>query len=496
MCGVIGIVGRDRVIQDLYDGLIVLQHRGQDAAGIMTYDGHFHLQKGNGLAREVFNAENIMQLPGSVGMGHVRYTTAGSSSDPNESHPFYVNSPFGIGLIHNGNLTNYQTLRSEVEKERYLNTNSDTEVLLNVLAQEIVNLKLKKLQPKDLFEALKKVYLRVKGSYSVIALISDYGLLAFRDPQGIRPLVMGKRATAKGDEYIVSSESVVLDTLGFEKIKDVAPGGAVLIDLKHKVHTMQILPPDFHPCLFEWVYLARPDSVLDEVSVYKARLRMGKLLAKKIRKANIDIDVVIPVPDTGRTAALTIAYDLGVKYREGLIKNRYIGRTFIMPGQAMRQRSIKYKLNPIPLEMKNKKVLLVDDSIVRGNTSRKIVEMVRQAGAKKVYFASMAPPLRHPCVYGVDMPSRKEFVANGLTEPEIAKAISADGVFYQDLKDLIEAVRRGNQRIKNFCGACFSGKYPTEDVTEEVLARAEASRSSLDENGPVRKEENPQVALL
>ncbi|MEK7528965.1 MAG: amidophosphoribosyltransferase [Patescibacteria group bacterium] len=479
MCGIIGISGRDSVIQDIYDGLVMLQHRGQDAAGIVTYDDRFHIEKGNGLARDVFNQQNVLHLRGTRGMGHVRYTTAGSFMSAAEAQPFYVSSPFGIALIHNGNLTNYDELREHVEKKnlRYLNTQSDSEVLLNVFADEVEKLKVRKLSPADIFRALKPTYRRINGAYSVIVMIAGHGMLAFRDPHGIRPLVLGRRATARGDEYIVASESVTLDTLGFAVLRNVAPGEAIYIDMKNNLHTKQIVPSRQTPCLFEWVYIARPDSVIDDVSVYKARLRMGELLAKKIKQSGLKIDVVIPIPDTGRTSALTIAHELKVKYREGLIKNRYIGRTFIMPGQHVRKRSIKYKLNPIPLEIKGKRVLLVDDSIVRGNTSRKIIEMVRNAGAKKVYFASMAPALRHPCVYGVDMASRKEFVAHGLKEEEVARAISADALFYQNLPDLIKSIQRGNPKLKNFCGACFSGKYPTKDVTEEVLRRAEVNRS-------------------
>lgn len=498
MCGILGISSSSPVVQDLYDGLIVLQHRGQDAAGIMTYDGRFQLKKGNGLVRDVFQAKHMVRLKGNVGIGHVRYPTAGCY-DSAEAQPFYVNSPFGIALVHNGTLTNYNELREQVTDHnvRYLNTSSDSEVLLNVVADEIAKFKGKKLEALQIFSAMRKVFKRVKGGYSVICLIAGHGLLAFRDPHGIRPLVLGKRDSSMGPEYIVASESVSSDTLGFELLRDVKPGEAVFIDLEKRLFTKQIEPTVWAPCIFEYVYLARPDSVMDGISVYKSRLRMGKFLAKLIKKEmekGLKIDVVVPVPDTARSAAFEIASQIGVKYREGLIKNRYIGRTFIMPGQRIRQRSIKYKLNPIPLEIEGKNVLLVDDSIVRGNTSRKIIEMVRSAGAKKVYIALCCPPLRHPCVYGVDMPCRKDFIAHNLTIEEVGKAIGTDAIFYQNLKDLVSAVKAGNPAVKSFCTACFSGKYPTPDVTEEVLQRAEQQRGSIQAEGTEDSED--QLALL
>lgn len=484
MCGIIGISGTTSVIQDLYDGLIVLQHRGQDSAGIMTYDGRFYLKKGNGLSRDVFQAKHMISLKGNLGIGHVRYTTAGCSDAAAEAQPFYVNSPYGIGLIHNGNLTNYQELKEAVTRSdaRYLNTGSDSEVLLNVVAEEIGKIRNHKLTPSLLFQALKRVFHRLSGSYSVICVIAGYGLLAFRDPHGIRPLIFGKRQTSLGEEFVFASESVALDTLGFERVRDVMPGEAIFVDLQRNLYTQQIAKTSWAPCIFEYVYIARPDSVMNDISIYKSRLRMGKFLAKQIKKAmdsGLKIDVVVPVPDSARSAAFEIAAVLGVPCREGLIKNRYIGRTFIMPGHKIRTRSIKYKFNPIPLEIEGKNVLLVDDSIVRGNTSRKIVEMVRDAGAKKVYFASCCPPLRHPCVYGVDMPSRKDFIAHNLTIEEVGKALGADALFYQELKDLVVSVKSGNPKIPNFCTACLSGCYPTADVTEEVLQRAEKSRGGV-----------------
>ncbi|MBI4994080.1 amidophosphoribosyltransferase [Candidatus Peregrinibacteria bacterium] len=501
MCGIIGILSSSPVVQDIYDGLVMLQHRGQDSSGIMTYDGRFFLKKGNGYVRDVFKVKHMIGLKGNMGIGHVRYTTAGSYDAAAEAQPFYVNSPFGIALIHNGNLTNYQELKEQVTKDnrRYLNTNSDSEILLNIIADEIGKLKSKKLSPADIFKALKNVYKRLKGSFSVICMIANHGLLAFRDKYGIRPLIFGKRESSFGPEYIFASESVALDTLGFELLNDVMPGEAVFVDLAKKVHVKQVEKYSWAPCIFEYVYLARPDSVIDRISVYKSRLRMGKYLAVQIKKAiakGLKIDVVVPVPDTARSAAFEIASQLRLPCREGLIKNRYIGRTFIMPGQGIRKRSIKYKLNPMPLEINGKNVLLVDDSIVRGNTSRKIVEMVRDAGAKHVYMAICCPPLRHPCVYGVDMPTRKEFIANNLTIEEIAKAISADKLFYQTLPDLIKAVKAGNPKVTGFCTACFSGKYLTPEITEKVLEAAEQSRSAaaLIDGGPADSED--QLSLL
>lgn len=487
MCGIIGISSASPVMQDIYDGLVVLQHRGQDSAGMVTYDGHFYLKKGNGYVRDVFQAKHMQRLKGTVGIGHVRYPTAGSY-DASEAQPFYVNAPFGLALIHNGNLTNYSELKEQVThlNARYLNTGSDSEVLLNVIADEIGRIRTKKLSPEQIFRAIKKVYKRLKGSYSVLCMIAGHGLLAFRDPHGIRPLVFGRRDAVSGPEYIIASESVALNTLGFKFEKDVKPGEAIFIDLNRQVFSKQIERTKWAPCIFEYVYLARPDSFLDGISVYKSRLRMGKFLARKIKKAmaeGLKVDVVMPIPDTARSASFEIASELGLPFREGLIKNRYIGRTFIMPGQGMRKRSIKYKLNPIPLEIEGKNILLIDDSIVRGNTSRKIIEMVREAGAKKVYFASCCPPLRNPCVYGVDMPSRKDFIANNLSVEEVGKAIGADAIFYQDLKDLVAAVSAGNPKIKNFCTACLSCKYPTSDITEEVLQRAESTRGSIQAEG-------------
>lgn len=476
-------MGNQPVSQELFDGLTVLQHRGQDSAGIMTYEDHFHLKKGNGLVRDVFHTKNMLRLKGNLGIGHVRYPTAGSA-DAAEAQPFYVNSPFGISLIHNGNLTNYDELKQEVLKIdlRHLNTKSDSELLLNVVAQSLRNVlrahKSDVMTSEILFEAMKLVFGRLKGSYSVIMMIAGYGLVAFRDPYGIRPLVFGKREHTVMPEYVVASESVAIDALGYDFIADIQPGEVLYIDMQRNVHKKQVVTKHWAPCIFEFVYLARPDSIIDNISVYKSRLRMGIKLAKKIKKAKIKIDTVVPVPDSARSSALPLAQELGVKYREGLVKNRYIGRTFIMPGQEIRKKSIHYKLNPIKLELRNRNVLLVDDSIVRGNTSKKIIQMVRDAGAKKVYFASCAPPLVSPCVYGVDMPSKKEFVANGLNTEEVAKEIGADMLFYQDIDDLIDSAKEGNPKVTKFCYACMSGKYPTKEVTKELLAKAEATRGA------------------
>ncbi|ODU37057.1 MAG: amidophosphoribosyltransferase, partial [Lysobacteraceae bacterium SCN 69-48] len=416
MCGIVGIVGHSEVAGLLYDGLTMLQHRGQDAAGIATVHGsHLRVHKGNGLVRDVFDAKSMALLEGQVGIAHCRYPTAGSEGS-DEAQPFYVNSPFGIALAHNGNLTNTEALRREVfeQDRRNVNTGSDSEVLLNVFAHELDTQRA--LTPDAVFAALEGVNRRVKGGYAVVCTVLGLGLVAFRDPHGIRPLVLGKRSGAAGDEYIVASESVALDVLGFERVRDVAPGEGIIITNNGELFARECAPAALHAtCIFEYVYFARPDSMIEEISVHKARMRMGVTLGEKIlrERPDHDIDVVIPIPDTSRDSALEIANTLGVKYREGFIKNRYVGRTFIMPGQGERAKSVKRKLNPIPLEFRNRVVLLVDDSIVRGTTSQQIVQMARDAGAKKVYLASAAPPVRHPNVYGIDMPSREELVAHG-----------------------------------------------------------------------------------
>ncbi|MFN3397927.1 MAG: amidophosphoribosyltransferase [Sulfurimicrobium sp.] len=483
MCGILGVVAKNPVNQLLYDGLLVLQHRGQDAAGIVTSDGAtFHMHKANGLVADVFRTRNMRALLGNVGIGHVRYPTAGDAFSAAEAQPFYVNSPFGIVLGHNGNLTNASQLRKDLFRQdlRHVNTTSDSEVLLNVLAHELSSCTANhQLDPKTIFKAVAGVHRRCKGAYAVVAMISGYGLVAFRDPHGIRPLVFGRADTPQGPEYLVASESVALDVLGFKLIRDVAPGEAILIDDGGNFFSQQCAEKtSLNPCIFEYVYLARPDSVIDGISVYETRLRMGISLAKKIRRQfdQLDIDVVIPIPDTSRPSALQLANQLGVPYREGFIKNRYIGRTFIMPGQLLRRKSVRQKLNAIGIEFQGKNVLLVDDSIVRGTTSHQIVQMAREAGANKVYFASAAPPVRFPNVYGIDMPTRAELLATGRTDEEIAQEIGADEVIYQDLDALVEAVREGQPGITTFDSSCFDGNYITGDITPEYLAEIESSR--------------------
>lgn len=474
MCGIAGIVSHSPVNQDLYDALTVLQHRGQDAAGIVTADkDRLYLRKNNGMVRDVFQTRHMLELPGNMGIGHVRYPTAGCDSSA-EAQPFYVNSPYGITLAHNGNLTNACELKKELyaDEMRHINTDSDSEILLNIFAQELQRSGKLKLTPNDIFTAVEGVYRRCKGGYAVIIMIMGYGVLGFRDPYGIRPIAYGVRNTPSGKDYMISSEDVAMNALGFDLISDIQPGEAVFIrhdgSLSRKQCSQQAT---LKPCLFEYVYLARPDSTLDKVSVYKARLRMGEALADRILSEwpDHDIDVVIPIPDTSRTAALPMAYKLGLKYREGFIKNRYIGRTFIMPGQKQRKKSVRQKLNPIELEFKDKNVLLVDDSIVRGTTSQQIIEMARAAGANKVYFASAAPPVRHPNVYGIDMPTVDELIAHDKTEEEIAEVIGADRLIYQSLDDLREAVSAGNPEISGFEDSVFSGKYLTPEITQDYL---------------------------
>ncbi len=464
MCGIVGIVGTSEVAAALYDGLTVLQHRGQDAAGIATADGsHLRVHKGNGLVRDVFDAKAMRLLEGRVGIAHCRYPTAGSEG-LDEAQPFYVNSPYGIALAHNGNLVNTDALRREVfeQDRRNVNTESDSEVLLNVFAHELDTQKA--LTPESVFKAVEGVNRRAKGGYAVVATVLGLGLVGFRDPHGIRPLVLGKRATDNGTEYAIASESVALDILGFERMRDVAPGEAVVVTARGELHTRICAEnPQHTPCIFEYVYFARPDSMMDEISVHKARMRMGVTLGEKIlrERPDHDIDVVIPIPDTSRDAALEISNLLNVKYREGFIKNRYVGRTFIMPGQGERAKSVKRKLNPIPLEFRNRVVLLVDDSIVRGTTSKQIVQMARDAGARKVYLASAAPPVRYPNIYGIDMPSSEELVAHGRSEKEIEELLGCDWLIYQDLTDLEAAVAGPKFPGRKFDSSCFSGEYVT-----------------------------------
>lgn len=483
MCGILGVISHSPANQLLYDGLQVLQHRGQDAAGIATVDGQtFHLHKDNGLVRDVFRTRHMRSLLGNAGIAHVRYPTAGSAVDHNEAQPFYVNSPFGIVLGHNGNLTNAEELKEQlfVEDLRHVNTNSDSEVLLNVLAHELqINSQQYRLNVQTIFAAVTGVHQRCRGAYAVVAMIAGYGLLAFRDIHGIRPLVIGVNETALGTEYLVASESVALDTLGFKFLRDIAPGEAVFVDFDGNLHSQQCSDKaSLSPCIFEYVYLARPDSVIDGISVYETRLYMGEYLADKLKRtwSEIDIDVVIPIPDSSRPSALQLANRLNLPFREGFVKNRYIGRTFIMPGQALRKKSVRQKLNPIGMEFKDKVVLLVDDSIVRGTTSREIVQMAREAGARKVYFASASPPVRFPNVYGIDMPNQHELVATGRTEAEVAREISADLLIYQDLAALKAAVRAGNPKLAQFEASCFDGRYITGDVTADYLSQLAALR--------------------
>jgi len=482
MCGIVGMVGKRPVNQAIYDALTVMQHRGQDAAGIVTSsDEGLHVRKSNGLVRDVFHQRHMLRLKGNIGIGHIRYPTAGSSKSA-EAQPFYVNSPYGICLAHNGNLTNHDELAGHLRREdrRHLSTGSDSEVLLNVFAHELQSRANGRPQADQVFEAVESVHQRCSGGYAVVAMIIGHGIVAFRDPHGIRPLVLGRRKTETGDEYMVASESVALDVLQFERMRDVAPGETIFIENDGTLHSRTSAhAAGYTPCIFEFVYFARPDSIIDGLSVYKARLRMGEQLAGQIVREwpDHDVDVVIPIPDTSRTAAVQVAHHLGSKYREGFIKNRYIGRTFIMPGQAERAKSVRRKLNAIDLEFRGKNVLLVDDSIVRGTTSRQIIRLAREAGARKVYFASAAPPVRYPNVYGIDMPAVSELIANGRTNEEIRKNIGADRLIYQDLNGLIRSVRHSDSEVREFDTSCFSGEYVTNDVTAEYLEQLEAQRS-------------------
>ena len=482
MCGIVGIVGKEPVNQRIYDALTVLQHRGQDAAGIVTFEnGHLALRKSNGLVRDVFATRHMRRLSGNSGLGHVRYPTAGSSSSA-ESQPIYVNSPYGITLAHNGNLTNATDLMNDlfITDRRHINTSSDSEILLNVFAHELQLSAGQNLTADDIFNAVSAVHRRCQGAYAAVSLINGHGMVCFRDPYGIRPLIIGRRLTDDGYEYMAASESVALDALDFEIMRDVAPGEAIYIDFNSNMHSKQCADnPQYNPCIFEFVYFARPDSVIDKISVYKARLRMGEKLADKILKEwpDHDIDVVIPIPESSLTSAVALAHILQKKMRHGFVKNRYIGRTFIMPGQKMREKSVKQKLNAIGLEFKDKNVLLVDDSIVRGTTSEQIIQMARDSGAKKVYFASASPAVKYPNVYGIDMPSASELIAHGRTVPEIQTAIGADWLIFQDLEDLIETATEGNPDITEFDTSVFSGNYVTGDVDQAYLSSLEQKRN-------------------
>jgi amidophosphoribosyltransferase len=502
MCGIVGVVSSVPVNQLLYDSLLLLQHRGQDAAGIATGIGKtFNMYKGPGLVRDVFRTRNMRDLPGTMGIAQVRYPTAGSAGNAQEAQPFYVNAPFGITLAHNGNLTNWEQLKDEMYRidRRHINTESDSEVLLNVLAHELQMATAGySLDPAAVFKAVAGLHKRVRGSYAVVSQIAGYGVLAFRDPWGIRPLVIGRAATEHGYDYLVASESVVLEGQGFELLRDVAPGEAVFIDVDGNFYSQQCADnPTLNPCIFEYVYLARPDSLMDGVSVYAARLRMGEYLAEKIRRELQfgDIDVVMPIPDSSRPAAMQLALKLGIEYREGFIKNRYVGRTFIMPGQAVRKKSVRQKLNPIGVEFKGKNVLIVDDSIVRGTTSNQIVQMARESGANRVVFASAAPPVRFPNVYGIDMPTRSELIAYGRDDEQIREAIGADQLVYQSIADMKQAVTDVAPHINSFEASCFDGHYITGDVSPEYLDHIEFKRHHANEvDGESRSQLNLNLA--
>jgi amidophosphoribosyltransferase len=487
MCGVIGVVGHSAVNQLLYDGLLLLQHRGQDAAGISTAKGkRIHIHRGNGLVRDVFRTRDMRNLQGEMGIGHVRYPTAGSASNSEEAQPFYVNAPFGLVLGHNGNLTNAEELQQDMYRRdrRHINTESDSEVLLNVFAHELQQaVSGLSLDESSIFTAVSALHARVRGAYACVAMIAGYGIVAFRDAYGIRPLALGRHADARGEEWMIASETVAINGLGFTPIRDVAPGECVILTLEGRLYSRVCARHTrLNPCVFEYVYFARPDSVIDGVSVYDARLRMGETLADKVRKQfpTGEIDVVMPIPDSSRPAAIQLAMQLGIDYREGFIKNRYIGRTFIMPGQAARKKSVRQKLNAIPYEFKNKSVLIVDDSIVRGTTSQEIVQMARDSGAKRVIFASAAPPVRYPNVYGIDMPTRGELIAFGRSDDEICKAIGADALIYQDLESMRSDVMNLNPNIEGLEASCFDGNYITGDINDRVLDSLEYARIHSD----------------
>ncbi len=476
MCGFIGVIGVESSVREIYEGLLAIQHRGQDAAGIITYDGRFHVKKGEGLVRDIFSAANFERLRGGLGVGHVRYPTVGSGGGE-DAQPFTVNYPYGIAMAHNGNVANYDELKEELAGRglRHLCSGCDVEAILNVFAGALARASRNGFAIEAYYDAVEEVYRTVRGAYSVVGFIAGHGLFAFRDPYGIKPIAMGRKRIDGTFGYAIASESVVLTALDYEVLPLGNPGEAVFVDVDRNVHRRALAEPRSHPCVFEFVYFARPDSHLDGVSVYQARIRMGERLAGTFRATGLRADVVIPVPDSARTAALAMAQALGIPYREGLVKNRYVGRTFIMPSDGERKASVRHKLNAIEDEFRDKDVLLVDDSIVRGHTSRKIVQLARAAGARRVLFASAAPPLVHPCVYGIDMSTRREFVARGRTADEVAREIEADAVIYQELDDLVDAVKEG-QRIERMCTACFSGDYPTGDITPQMLLRIERER--------------------
>lgn len=492
MCGIVGVISQAPVNQLIYDALLLLQHRGQDAAGIVTMQGNkCFMHKARGMVRDVFRTRNMRALPGNVGLGQVRYPTAGNAYNEEEAQPFYVNAPFGLVLVHNGNLTNAHALKKELFDidRRHINTESDTEVLINVVAHELERVARDlPLTPEAVFKAVSAVHKRIKGSYAVIALIAGHGLLAFRDPYGIRPLCFGQSADG---EFMVASESVALEGTGHKLTRDVAPGEALFIDMKGQVHTQQCAEnPTLNPCMFEFVYLARPDSVMDGISVYQARLNMGETLAQRLISTMppSDIDVVIPIPESSRPSAMQLAHKIGKPYREGFVKNRYVGRTFIMPGQGARKKSVRQKLNAIGLEFKGRNVLLVDDSIVRGTTSKEIVQMAREAGANKVYLASAAPPVRFPNVYGIDMPTKEELIAHGRSIEEVRQYIGADALIYQDVDAMKRVVAALKPGLSGFEASCFDGTYITGDVSAEDFATMREQRQSQaeEEDGPAR----------
>ena len=485
MCGIVGVVSQAPVNQLIYDALLLLQHRGQDAAGIVTEQNRkFYMHKAKGMVRDVFRTRNMRALPGTIGLGQVRYPTAGNAYSEEEAQPFYVNAPFGIVMVHNGNLTNAQALKQELFQtdHRHINTDSDSEVLLNVLAHELEKISRGiTLKPAEVFAAVKNVHKRIKGSYAVIALIAGHGLLAFRDPFGIRPLCVGR---AEDGGVMVASESVTLDGNGFDLLRDVAPGEAVFIAEDGEVQFLQCAEQTSHkPCIFEYVYLARPDSVMDGISVYQARLNLGKTLAKRVVSTvpPSQIDVVIPIPESSRPSAMELAQLLGLPYREGFVKNRYVGRTFIMPGQGVRKKSVRQKLNVVASEFKGRNVLLVDDSIVRGTTSREIVQMARDAGARKVYLASAAPPVRYPNVYGIDMPTPQELIAHGRTLEEVRESIGCDALIYQDVDAMKNVIGALNPQLAGFDASCFDGVYVTGDITAEDILRLNQGRDQGEE---------------
>jgi amidophosphoribosyltransferase len=494
MCGIVGVVSQAPVNQLIYDALLLLQHRGQDAAGIVTEQGRkFFMHKAKGMVRDVFRTRNMRSLPGHCGLGQVRYPTAGNAYSEEEAQPFYVNAPFGLVLVHNGNLTNAQALKQELFQtdHRHINTDSDSEVLLNVLAHELEKVSRGiTLKPADVFAAVRGVHQRIRGSYAVVALIAGSGVLAFRDPYGIRPLCMGRN----GDSVMVASESVTLEGNGFELERDILPGEALFVAHDGSTHFEQCAEKtSHHPCIFEYVYLARPDSVLDGISVYQARLNLGKTLAKRLVSTvpPNEIDVVIPIPESSRPSAMELAQLLGLPYREGFVKNRYVGRTFIMPGQGVRKKSVRQKLNVIASEFKGRNVLLVDDSIVRGTTSREIVQMARDAGARKVYLASAAPPVRFPNVYGIDMPTSSELVAHDRTVEQVRESIGCDALIYQDVDAMKQAIGSLNPNLAGFDASCFDGVYVTGDITLETIERMNQGRDQSEEG----QEDNSRLAL-